>query len=60
MTRTTNIRAFKRVQYREIHDYLLMGWMVNPHGYVDYQALYGVILEWICDCEPPVLRKDLP
>lgn len=45
-------RYFKRVRFDQIETQLRLGWIARNSSGGHYQHLYGIIMEWICDCNP--------
>ena len=50
---STNVKAFRYVYYRDIPDYLDMGWMADIPP--DFARLnwYGIVMVWLCECKIP-------
>lgn len=49
----TNIRAMRYVEYQDVPDYLLMGWIAYEPTSFGRLHLYGIVMQWICDCRLP-------
>jgi hypothetical protein len=58
MNASTNIRAFRYVNYRDIPDYLALGWTVEEPPIFDRVSWYGVTMTWTCDCPIRDLRRE--
>ena len=48
---STNVKAFRYVYYRDIPDYLDMGWMADIPP--DFARLnwYRIVMVWLCECK---------
>lgn len=47
-------RLFHYVNFHRIDDFLCCGWVVViPKGLPVLSDLYGVSMEWLCDCKMP-------
>lgn len=51
-------RILIRVQYSEIPEYLALGWIAIIPTLYDYQHIYGIFMEWLCDCPPLKPKRD--
>jgi len=46
------IRTMHYVNFEHIEDWLRCGWIVaKPYCATMYQDLFGVTMEWLCDCK---------
>jgi hypothetical protein len=48
-------RAAMYVEYPDIPTYIEMGWIAYEPTECDHYHAYGIVMLWLCDCEPPVL-----
>ncbi len=46
-------RIFHYVTYARVPDWLACGWMVSIPNAPMYHHVYGLTLEWLCDCKMP-------
>lgn len=46
-----DIKAFNYVLYRQIEDFLKVGWIAIPPNSTDHHHHYGIEVMWICECE---------
>lgn len=54
------MRALKFVAYDRIEDHLRLGWMVAiPNGPTHHEH-YGIVLQWMCDCQIPRFAVAIP
>lgn len=54
-------RAAKRVHWTKVEDYLRLGWVGAPdpaHGFPDPNLIYGCWMLWLCECPPPVIKRN--
>ena len=52
-------RAAMFVNYADITGYLQMGWIAYEPEVRDHHYAYGIVMLWLCDCEPPVLMRSV-
>ena len=50
-------RAAMYVEYPDIPGYLQMGWIAPEPVECDHYHAYGIVMLWLCACEPPVLLE---
>jgi hypothetical protein len=51
------VRTFHYVGFARIADFLRCGWIIaKPNCSTMYTDLYGVTMEWLCDCRIPNTR----
>jgi len=55
--KTTTIKFFKYVVFRDIEDNLRLGWQVSIPNAVSHHEHYGIVMVWLCDCQPACARK---
>lgn len=46
-------RALKFVRFRDIENHFKLGWMVSFANEPMHHHVYGVELQWICNCPVP-------
>lgn len=51
--------AFKRVDFAHIEDHLRMGFIARRPNGDHYTHLYGIVMEWVCDCPIPTERSTM-
>ena len=47
------------VDYADIPTYLELGWIAQRPTRFDHFNVYGIAMLWLCDCEPPYLRRPI-
>ncbi len=52
-------RWFRFVPHHLAPDYLLTGWY-DPNVDLAHHGEYSVLLEWLCDCPLPAIRRVNP
>jgi len=50
-------RAAMYVEYPDIPTCLEMGWIAYEPAERDHYHAYGIVMLWLCGCEPPVLLE---
>ncbi len=58
--RKWTIKAFHYALFKQVEDYLRLGWMVSIPNGTSHHHYYGIELMWICDCHMvvPVREKN--
>jgi hypothetical protein len=51
-------QTFHFVRHSEALDWLRLGWLARPTLERTHHGEYSVMMEWLCDCEMPLLRRE--
>jgi hypothetical protein len=49
-------RIFKHIGLHQAHDALACGWLVVMPNASMHHHVYGIVMEWLCDCKIPNTR----
>jgi hypothetical protein len=50
-------QAAMYVNYADVAAYLQMGWIAYEPTELDHYHACGIVMLWLCDCEPPIFVR---